>query len=67
MESGSGLYSNLRVGGILVRLIDRMGLIYLNLSGRVEGNSLNIVDLRWRMVLILDFGMPCGVGNKPLR
>ena len=43
------------------------GLIYLNLSGRVDGNSLNTVDLRWRMVPRLDFGMTCGVGKRPLR
>jgi hypothetical protein len=48
-----------------VRLMDRMGLVFGNFSGRVGGNSLDTLDLRWGMIPRLDFGMMCGVGSKP--
>jgi len=53
------------MGDVLVRLMDRMGLVFGNFSGRVGGNSLDTLDLRWGMIPRLDFGMMCGVGSKP--
>lgn len=55
------------LGGVLVRLMGRMGLVFKNLSRRVGGNSLNTLDLGWGMVLRLDFGMMCSAESKPLR
>jgi hypothetical protein len=49
------------VGGVLVRLVGHMGLVYGKILEKVGGSSLDILYLRWVTTSRLDFDMMCGV------
>jgi hypothetical protein len=51
------------LGGVLIKLVDRMGLVSQKISRGIEGSFLDILVLWWEMVLMLDFGITCGVGT----
>jgi hypothetical protein len=56
-----------KVGGILIKLMFCMGLVFGNSPGGVGRIFQSIQDLRWVAVQKLVFGMMSGVGNNPLR
>jgi hypothetical protein len=53
------------MGGVLMRSMGRMGLVFGKTSRGPGRSFLNKLVLRWGMVRRLDLGMTYGVGIRP--